>query len=1180
MNVKMTKYPQNESMFFATDPVNTAIYDYASQLSDREWLETILKSTENPKIDGIQMPGFPPEAVQLMYVGATAEQNIPSAFQFYSEVKGYAAKLGLTLTRDSRILDFGCGWGRIIRFFLKDTIAANLYGIDISQQMIDICQETVGYGNYGVVDLLPPTTFPDNSFDLIYAFSVFSHLPESIHIKWVNEFSRILKPDGLLIVTTRSLNFIEFCNSLRGKEHDSVYYNDLADSFVDRDAATTDYYNGKFLYSALVNTFDDPSLYGEAIIPPRYVEQEWTKYLKFHDFVDDPVRCPQSMIVMQKPKQQTFPTQLSNLQNVQANLERSQIRLRQIKDSFKRPQPLEVKQLNIATSALPTQSSAAIYDYASRLSDREWLGTILKSIENLEVDGIQMPGFPSEEIQCMTVGTTAHNNLLAAFNFYSQIKHYAKQLGHPIAYNTSILDFGCGWGRIIRFFLKDINVEHLHGIDVSQQMIDICHEIVRYGNYCFVDPIPPTSFPDQSFDIIYAYSVFSHLSEDVHIKWIEEFARILKPGGILIVTTQPRSFIEFCKSLRGVDHESAWYQALSNSFIDTETALADYDQGKFLYSSTGASRVLSASYDGDFYGEALIPPDYIKREWTRYLEFRDFVDDLTLCPQAIVVMQKPNQQEQWQGNLSDLLLLMDREVNRSISSQDEMHNYARTQIPNEEANQIYYFNMGRQLTANLLQYLISNGLDPKQLHILDFAAGYGRVTRWLATVFGEVTMADLEPSMIEFNQREFGVQGFVSTTDPRSLSSHQQNYDVIFIFSLFSHLPKSTWQTWLDSLARLVKPGGFLIFSTHSYELFAQINPEQFGDASKWVEEFLFWEDNETGGRLKTSVYGCSIVKESYVYKSVSELPGFELVRHYKKGEFDVFHDMYVIRNNNTFGEVLAHSPYQSSADFQAADSLSHPTTSIPLQGIEKLVWQSDRMLLEDLVFRIESKKDDNWELGEECFVLYKLNALMDSYKNFFSSHQDFNPQNVFELGMWEGGSVALWFEILQPQKYVAIDLRPAEDSQYFQKYVNSRGLQNRLKTYWRTNQADSQRLKEIVKYEFSDRQLDLVMDDASHLYEETKSSFETLFPLVRPGGFYIIEDWAWWHWQGFEEAFSQRTPLSQLIFELVEVAGTSRQLIKSIVIYSTIAIVERGTATVEQLGDFELNNYIYRHPR
>lgn len=246
----------------------------------------------------------------------------------------------------------------------------------------------------------------------------------------------------------------------------------------------------------------------------------------------------------------------------------------------------------------------------------------------------------------------------------------------------------------------------------------------------------------------------------------------------------------------------------------------------------------------------------------------------------------------------------------------------------------------------------------------------------------------------------------------------------------------------------------------------------------------------------------------------------------------------------------------------------------------DKLIWQEDRMLLDDLVFRLEQVKKEDWELGKDCFLFYKNKGLIDFYQKFWSKNPNFKAQNLFELGLWDGGSVAFWFEILQPKKHVGIDLKKRGDSEYFQKYIKSRQLENRIKTYWHTNQANAGKLRKIVKNEFNNELLDLVIDDASHLYEPTKVSFETLFPLLRPGGLYIIEDWAWWHWKGLEKTFLGQTPLSKLIFELVEVAGSSRNIIENIVVYRNFTVIERGKDDRIKEGDFKIANYIYRHPQ
>ena len=249
---------------------------------------------------------------------------------------------------------------------------------------------------------------------------------------------------------------------------------------------------------------------------------------------------------------------------------------------------------------------------------------------------------------------------------------------------------------------------------------------------------------------------------------------------------------------------------------------------------------------------------------------------------------------------------------------------------------------------------------------------------------------------------------------------------------------------------------------------------------------------------------------------------------------------------------------------------------------LERLIWQPDRMLLDGLVFRLEHHSDDSWELGDECFRFYKLEPLVDQYGEFWSLRAEFSPENVFELGIWDGGSIAFWFELFHPRKHVAVDLADREDSPYFVRYREERGLADVISTYWRTDQADSERLREIARAEFEGL-LDLVIDDCSHQYAQTRASFEALFPLVRSGGLYVIEDWAWSHWEEFQAPthyWADETPLTRLVSELVEAAGTSAGVVASIAIYQGFAVVERGPAAEGDLQGFDLDEHISRRPQ
>lgn len=242
----------------------------------------------------------------------------------------------------------------------------------------------------------------------------------------------------------------------------------------------------------------------------------------------------------------------------------------------------------------------------------------------------------------------------------------------------------------------------------------------------------------------------------------------------------------------------------------------------------------------------------------------------------------------------------------------------------------------------------------------------------------------------------------------------------------------------------------------------------------------------------------------------------------------------------------------------------------------ERVSWQADRMILDGFVFRIDQARRTSWDGNDGCFRFYKTKPLIDQYETYFRRHA-IVANNIFELGLWDGGSLAFWCEVFHPKKIVGIDIEDRADSAYFQKYVAQKNLSDRIRTHWNTSQTDRQALLDIVRSEFTGP-LDLVFDDASHLYEPTKISFETLFPLLRPGGLYVIEDWAWHHWEPFErpKSWNPTAHLTRLIFENVEAVGTNRGAIASVTVAPGFVGIERGEADIPA-SSFHLRDQIFR---
>jgi predicted O-methyltransferase YrrM len=260
---------------------------------------------------------------------------------------------------------------------------------------------------------------------------------------------------------------------------------------------------------------------------------------------------------------------------------------------------------------------------------------------------------------------------------------------------------------------------------------------------------------------------------------------------------------------------------------------------------------------------------------------------------------------------------------------------------------------------------------------------------------------------------------------------------------------------------------------------------------------------------------------------------------------------------------------------------LSIDTASTIARRLLGLEWRPDSVLLDDLVLELEHYRAPTSVDRKDRLRFYKIKPLIDQYVRLWSMHPTFDPQYVFELGIWHGGGTAFWFEMLQPQKMIAVDVADRSDPPAFENYVAARRLLDRLRTFWRVDQADRKTLRRLVDSELHGR-LDLVLDDASHVYEPTKASFEALFPLLSPGGLYIIEDWAWGHWNEYNgagsasAAFREPTPL---ICDLVLAAGTSPELIADITVMQGFACVQRGPAVIPDMQRFSLDRWIVRRP-
>lgn len=110
--------------------------------------------------------------------------------------------------KNKNILDWGCGPGRVIRH-LPEVVGngCNYFGTDYNKKSIEWCLKNLSGIHFNCNSLEAELPYANNFFDAIYGISIFTHLSEKLHFEWYNELYRVLKPNGIMFLTTQGDNF-------------------------------------------------------------------------------------------------------------------------------------------------------------------------------------------------------------------------------------------------------------------------------------------------------------------------------------------------------------------------------------------------------------------------------------------------------------------------------------------------------------------------------------------------------------------------------------------------------------------------------------------------------------------------------------------------------------------------------------------------------------------------------------------------------------------------------------------------------------------------------------------------------------------------------------------------------------------------------------------------------------
>jgi ubiquinone/menaquinone biosynthesis C-methylase UbiE len=204
---------------------------------------------------------------------------------------------------------------------------------------------------------------------------------------------------------------------------------------------------------------------------------------------------------------------------------------------------------------------------------------------------------PPELLQRRITGGFYDDFISSGYRNLREFEDALNPHGKSVGDFTSVLDFGCGCGRVFMAIHFSHPKVKISGSDIDDEAINYCHNhFSSFGDFRVNPTNGPSLFADNSFDFVYGISVFTHLPEDMQMIWLEDLYRITKENAYLILT---------------VENEKS--RAILNEAQEKEL-----NEKGFYYFVGDLTQGLP-----EFYRTTLHTHDYVKRVWGKYFEILD-----------------------------------------------------------------------------------------------------------------------------------------------------------------------------------------------------------------------------------------------------------------------------------------------------------------------------------------------------------------------------------------------------------------------------------------------------------------------------------------------------------------------------------------------------------------------------
>lgn len=226
-----------------------------------------LESFVTYSVDGSAGASQPPLHLQDRVGGSTKFLEV--ARQVTGMLISCIGKWKSVLEAD-RILDWGCGCGRVIGQLMRLLPPEKLHGCDIDAEAIEWDRANLPGPSFTRIEPYPPTPYPDGSFDIVYGISVMTHLAEETQHAWLKELQRIARPDAVLALSVigRDLRTTRMPASVQTEFDEKGFAAFVPD------------------YSATLADFSHPGYYQEVYHRIDYICSVWSEYFELLEYVE------------------------------------------------------------------------------------------------------------------------------------------------------------------------------------------------------------------------------------------------------------------------------------------------------------------------------------------------------------------------------------------------------------------------------------------------------------------------------------------------------------------------------------------------------------------------------------------------------------------------------------------------------------------------------------------------------------------------------------------------------------------------------------------------------------------------------------------------------------------------------------------------------------------------------